>query len=229
MEPRTAYLRCHELRYEDFLSVKGLLESMKDYQRMAPDQLTDDNLLSILWNKAPDRLQKEVGDIKDWSLQELFERLLRAEARITECDRRSKTESARRTPRITPVIDEDDATVNGPQKKPASSRRQNQRGSVEMQLKNVKCFKCQHKGHVAKDFPQAGNATRVIGADKETESEEQCWIRVGVLTAEPDSEQTAVSTTGPTYKVDVIVEGLKSRALVDHGSQISLVRTEMLP
>ena len=31
MEPRTAYLRCHELRYEDFLSVKGLLDSMKDY------------------------------------------------------------------------------------------------------------------------------------------------------------------------------------------------------
>ena len=154
---------------------------------------------------------------------------MRAEARITERDRRSKTESARRTPRITPVIDEDDTTVNGPQKKPASSRRQNQRGSVEMQLKNVKCFKCQQKGHVAKDCPQAGNATRVIVADKETGSEEQCWIRVGVLTAEPDSEQTAVSTTGPTYKVDVIVEGLKSRALVDNGSQISLVRTEMLP
>ena len=210
MEPRTAYLRCHEL--------------MKDYQRMAPDQLTDDNLLSILWNKASYRLQKEVGDIKDWSLQELFERLLRAEARITERDRRSKTESARRTPRITPVIDEDDATVNGPQKKPASSRRQNQRGSVEMQLKNIKCFKCQQKGHVVKDCPQAGNATSVIVADKETGSEEQCWIRVGVLTAEP-----AVSTTGPTYKVDVIVEEIKSRALVDNGSQISLVRTEMLP
>ena len=60
---------------------------------------------------------------------------------------------------------------------------------------------------MAKDCPQAGNATRVIVADKETESEEQCWIRVGVLTAEPDSEQTAVSTTGPTYKVDVIIEG----------------------
>ena len=69
MEPHTVYLRCHELRYEDFASVKGLLGSMKDYQRKAPDQLTDDNLLSILWNKAPYRLQKEVGDIKDWSLQ----------------------------------------------------------------------------------------------------------------------------------------------------------------
>ena len=97
MEPRTAYLRCHELRYEDFLSVKGLLDSMKDYQRMAPEQLTDDNLLSILWNKAPYKLQKEVGDIKDWSLQELFERLLRAEARVEERDRRSKSKLTKTT------------------------------------------------------------------------------------------------------------------------------------
>ena len=99
MEPRTAYLRCHELRYEDFLSVKGLLESMKDYQRMAPVQLSDDYLLSILWNKAPYQLQKEVGDIKDWSLQELFEQLLRAEARIAEHDCHVKTEPTKRTQR----------------------------------------------------------------------------------------------------------------------------------
>ena len=98
MEPRTTYLRCHELRYEDFASVQ---ESMKDYQRKAPDQLTDDNLLSILWNKAPYQLQKEVGDIKDWSLQELFERLLRAESRIAERDHHCKTESARKSPKST--------------------------------------------------------------------------------------------------------------------------------
>lgn len=228
MDPRTAYLRCHELRYEDFLSVKGLLESMKDYQRKAPDQLTDDNLLSILWNKAPYRLQKEVGDIKDWSLQELFERLLRAEARIMERDRRSRTEPAKRTRRNTPVIDEED-TGNLSPRKPAPTRRQGQHGSAEMQLKNIKCFKCQQKGHVAKDCSQAGNSTRVIVADKEAVSDANCWVRVGVLTAEPDSEQTAVSITGPTYKLDVVVEGLKSRTLVDNGSQISLVRTEMLP
>ena len=79
---------------------------------------------------------------------------------------------------------------------------------------------------MAKDCTQAGNSSRVIQAEKDTE---ECWIWVGVVTAEPNSEQPAVGNTGPTYKVDVVVEGLKSRALVDNGSQISLVRTEMLP
>ena len=36
MDPRTAYLRCHELQYNDYTSVQGLLEAMKDYQRKAP-------------------------------------------------------------------------------------------------------------------------------------------------------------------------------------------------
>jgi len=65
MEPRTACLRCHELQYGDFCSVQGLLEAIKDYQRMAPDQISNDNLISILWNKVPIKLQKEVGEIKD--------------------------------------------------------------------------------------------------------------------------------------------------------------------
>ena len=66
---------------------------------MAPVQLSDDYLLSILWNKAPYQLQKEVGDIKDWSLQKLFEQLLRAEARIAEHDCHVKTEPTKRTQR----------------------------------------------------------------------------------------------------------------------------------
>ena len=90
VDPCTAYLRCHELQYQDFKSAQGLLEALKDYQRMAPDQLSDNNLISILWNKVPVTLQKEVGEYKDWSLQELLQRLLRAEARIEERERRSK-------------------------------------------------------------------------------------------------------------------------------------------
>ena len=86
MDPRTAYLRCHELWYSDFTSVQGLLEAMKDYQRKAPDHLSDDNLISILWNKVPYKLQKEVSEIRDWSLQELLQRLLRAEFRVEERD-----------------------------------------------------------------------------------------------------------------------------------------------
>ena len=226
MEPRTAYLRCHELRYEDFLSVKGLLDSMKDYQRMAPEQLTDDNLLSILWNKAPYRLQKEVGDIKDWSLQELFEQLLRAEARVEECDCCSKSKVTKQTPRNTAAVTEEDEV---PPKKSTTPRRQNHCGSTEMQLKSVKCFKCHQKGHMAKDCPQTTDATRVITHEEETISEEESWVRVRVLTTEEECKQNAVSNTGPTYKVNVVVEGLHSRALVDNGSQISLVHTEMLP
>ena len=82
--PRTAYLRCHELQHQDFKSSQGLLEVMKDYQRMASDQLSNNNLISIVWNKVPVTLQKKVAENKDWSLQELLQRLLRAEARLEE-------------------------------------------------------------------------------------------------------------------------------------------------
>ena len=87
MDPRTAYFRCHELRYEDFGSVQALLESMREYQRIAPEKLSDTNLESILWNKVPYTLQREVGELKDWALQELFQRLLKAEARVQERER----------------------------------------------------------------------------------------------------------------------------------------------
>ena len=34
---------------------------------------------------------------------------------------------------------------------------------------------------------------------------------------------------GPTYKIDIEVEGVKTRALLDSGSQVTLVRAELLP
>ena len=58
------------------------------------------------------------------------------------------------------------------------------------------------------------------------------WVRIGVVTTDKEliiDGLPNVSITGPTYKVDVTVEGLKTRALIDNGSQVSLVRTEMLP
>ena len=63
MDPRTAYQRCHDLRYDSFGLVQGLLEAMRDYQRMAPQKLSDANLESILWNKVPIKLQKVVGQL----------------------------------------------------------------------------------------------------------------------------------------------------------------------
>ena len=89
MDPRTAYQHCHDLQYDSFGSVQGLLESMRDYQRMAPQKLSDANLESILWNKVPIKLQKEVGPMTEGSLQELFQKLLKAEEVVKERERRS--------------------------------------------------------------------------------------------------------------------------------------------
>ena len=89
MDPRTAYQHCHDLQYDSFGSVQGLLESIRDYQRMAPLKLSDAILESILWNKVPIKLQKEVGPMTEGSLQELFQKLLKAEEVVKERERRS--------------------------------------------------------------------------------------------------------------------------------------------
>ena len=205
---------------------------MRDYQRMAPTKLTDETLESILWNKAPVELQREVREIPDGSVQELLQRLLRAEEVVAERKRRSQaSENAHKlhthvTARNSPSQgseNDKEATVS---KLPGGSRSQ---GTPEIVVRHMKCFKCHQKGHVAKDCPQNANSARVIAVDQETTSDEECWVRVRVLTMEEEMEQNSVSNTGPTYKVNVVVEGLQSRALVDSGSQILLVRTEMLP
>ena len=50
MDLRTAYQRYNELQYEQFKSVQGLVNAMRDYQRMASQKLTDTILESMLWN-----------------------------------------------------------------------------------------------------------------------------------------------------------------------------------
>lgn len=55
---------------------------------MAPQKLTDAVLESILWNKVPVKLQKEVKEITDGSVQELLQKLLRAESVVEEQERR---------------------------------------------------------------------------------------------------------------------------------------------
>ena len=54
MDPRTAYQRCHDLQYDSFGSVQGLLEAMRDYQRMAPQKLSDANLRVYLVEQSSD-------------------------------------------------------------------------------------------------------------------------------------------------------------------------------
>ena len=52
---------------------------------MASDKLTDSTLESILWNKVPVELQKEVKEITG-SMQELLQKLFRAESVIAKRD-----------------------------------------------------------------------------------------------------------------------------------------------
>jgi len=99
-DPRTAYQRCHELQYDQFSSVQGLLDAMRDYQKMAPHKLRDETLESILWNKVLVELQQEVKEITDGSVQELLQKLLRAESVIAERKRRNQASSADREPHV---------------------------------------------------------------------------------------------------------------------------------
>ena len=87
LDPCTEWFQ--ELHYKQFGSAQGLLDVMRDYQHMAPWKLTDETLESILWNKVPIELQKEVKEITDGSVQELLYKLLKAEAVLQETARRS--------------------------------------------------------------------------------------------------------------------------------------------
>ena len=90
MDPRIAYQRYQELQCSQFGSAQGLLNTMRDYQRIAPEKLTDATMESILWNKVPLELQQELKEIPDESVQKLLQKLLRAEMTIQERERRRK-------------------------------------------------------------------------------------------------------------------------------------------
>ena len=51
MDPRPAYQHCHELQYNQFGSVQGLMSAMSNYQRISPGMLTD----SVLESTEPDK------------------------------------------------------------------------------------------------------------------------------------------------------------------------------
>ena len=72
-----------------------------------------------------------------------------------------------------------------------------------------------------------GHASRVITTNSVLHPDEDLWSRV--LTSVDVSHLSQTSVTGPTYKVDIVVEDFKTRALLDNGLQVSLVRTEILP
>ena len=44
-----------------------------------------------------------------------------------------------------------------------------------------------------------------------------------------DAPEQSCTKRWPTYKVDFVVDGVKTRGFLDHGVQLSLVRKELLP
>ena len=244
MNPRTAYQRCHELQYEQFGSVQGLVDAMREYQRMAPQKLKDETLESILWNKVPVELQQELKEIPDdGSVQVLLQKLLRAEAAVAERKRRSTGQKPK-------IVRDSDRTPRKPFERPEVEKEtkdgcRRTTGPPEMVMKNFKCYKCQKKGHIAKYCPAGTQEDGKVGAvalsddlgvenvdnDQTLSTEELLWSRVVTEgnSSGGTSEVSNLSLSGPVYKVDVTVDGVKTRALLDHGSQVTIVRRQLLP
>jgi len=153
LDPRTALQRCHELQYEQFGSAQGLVTAMREYQ-MAPQKPTDVCLESILWNKIPVELQREVKEITtDGSVHELLQKLLRTEAVLQERARREKgsnkelvlkSNSRKRAPESLEPVHKSSET---------STIQRSTHAGVEMSMKGVKCLICKQKGHMAKLCP----------------------------------------------------------------------------
>ena len=182
----------------------------------------------------------------DGSVQVLLQKLLRAEAAVAERKRRSAVprfsknsikdeEGISRRP-VVPQVDDKEA-------KEGRSRT----GPPEMNMKNFKCFKCQAKGHIAKycktELKNKGCNTVSLKDKEDTEHTEidevakeveLLWSRVVTEGASKSdgsgtSEVQSLLRSGPVYKTDVTIDGVKSQALLDHGSQITIVQRQMLP
>ena len=74
------------------------------------------------------------------------------------------------------------------------------------------------------------SSTRLIATTTDDSGKQDFdpWIRT--LLGGLEGEKSKGSRwRGPVYKVDVKVEGVQTRALLDHGAQVSLLRLQMLP
>ena len=49
------------------------------------------------------------------------------------------------------------------------------------------------------------------------------------VTTSKETNEGTVNARGPSYKVNIVVEGVKTRGFLDHGAQISLIHKELLP
>ena len=198
---------------------------MQDYQRMAPRKLTDETLKSILWNKVPIELQKEVTEITDGSVQELLHKLLKAEAVLQERSRRSTQQTSKRYLVGTGVKPQ---RYSNPDVElvPLKKQQQATNSSSEMSLQRVKCFNCHQKGHLAKNCTLSRKIHKRVTIQSDV-SPLDSWFHA-VFVVDATTGKCQVSSKGPTYNVNIIV-GVPARGLLDHGAQVTLARQELLP
>ena len=100
-----------------------------------------------------------------------------------------------------------------------------------MRMKNLKCYKCQKEGHIARLCPESRMISLEDGTSLPSEKSTDTipWIRVlTVSDTTSKDEDNGAKLSGTIYKIDIEVEGVKTRALLDSGSQVTLVRIELL-
>ena len=67
-------------------------------------------------------------------------------------------------------------------------------------------------------------------SDNQTLTEEIIlWTRVLTFNQSDEQHQPRTHTVGPIYKVNMTVGGIPTRAFLDHGSQITIIRRQLLP
>jgi len=110
------------------------------------------------------------------------------------------------------------------------------RSNVEMTTKNITCFNCHEKGHIASACPrrQTPKNVHLVKGQQEKEPKEDTSLWTRVLTLKdtalfPENTTHNDKIVGPTYKVNITVEGIATRAFLDHGSQVTIVRQQLLP
>ena len=103
---------------------------------MAPQKLSDANLESTyLVEQSTYQITKEVGQLTEGALQELFQKLLKA-----EFSRGSTTHEFRQMPSHRAPAQ----NTNG-----IPVQENNQKEDNRTRLQNIKCHRCGRKGHVA--------------------------------------------------------------------------------
>ena len=90
--------------------------------------------------------------------------------------------------------------------------------SDEMSLKSIKCFNCKRKSHFAKMCPESKkkDIARKIKTSEESggNHNESLWLRTVMV-----RRSGTAAMRGPTYKVPIEVNEIKTRALLNHGAQ----------